>query len=167
VRCRWQREALDYACTSQMFHALVPSCPRTDVVGSCDVLTSPIYPYKAYRLIYKSPATPDTATFALNSLATCSGFPARDPAGNILQPSCSGTMTAKVDGVPVDFSARFICTYKTNSTKSEYFVRATYLPETTMVKELTVTVHEEGGQYTIAGTALSPAEDTIDITMTP
>jgi hypothetical protein len=57
--------------------------------------------------------------------------------------------------------------YPYKAYRSASFVRATYLPEATMVKELTVTVHDERGQYTIGGTALSPiTEGTVDIKMT-
>ncbi len=150
---------LDYACTADsnayVMGTVVPSCSRTDVVGYCELLTSPVQPFKRYKLIYKSAATPDTAALSVNYLALC-GLSAFDPVGKKLEPKCTGKITATIDGKVTDLSEQIVCTFKTDGTKSEYFVSGHNMLFAATDKMIQFAVHEEGGKYTIPGSALTP-----------
>lgn len=116
----------DYACTFYDETAKTPaSCPpKEDMIGYCLVAPNPAPGLKSWRLLYKSKILPDTDALSLN-LAASGCLTALTPDGKPLAArKCSGTVTAKVNGVAKDFSSKLTCTYKNDGTKAAYFVEA-------------------------------------------
>lgn len=120
------KTAADYWCTFYDEQATKPaSCPpKEDMIGFCEVWPNPAAGLKAWRLIYKSKLLPDTDALSLN-MAASGCLTANAPDGKpIAVRKCTGTVTAKVDGVAKDFSKELHCTYKNDGSKAAYFVEA-------------------------------------------
>jgi len=146
-----QKKALEYDCMPP-FAKVAADCPHADAVAYCVSPDSPVLTTRTFSLVNKSTITPDTTAVALNGVAICSGT-AYDLTGKALTASCKGTLKAKVDGTLVDFSSKLLCTYRSNGTKSEFFVNGQTAAQD---KSININVHFEGGAYSVPGTEISP-----------
>jgi hypothetical protein len=146
-----QRKALDFYCEPP-YSTIVTDCPRADAVGYCLGADSPAIPTRTYTLVNKSSITPDTTALSLNGPAICAGA-AYDMTGKPLISKCTGSVKATVDGTALDFSTNLVCWYKSNGTKSQYFVQA---QDASKTKSFNVNILQQGGMYSVPGNALAP-----------
>jgi hypothetical protein len=132
----------------------VTSCPRTapDVVGQCAGVDSPVIPYRTYVFIEKAKITPDATAFGLNPTAIC-GSPAYDLAGNPAATKCTGTFKASIDGTMTDFTNHLLCWFKSDGTKSQYFVSGQNAAQT---KTINLNILQDGTTYSVPGNAIAP-----------
>jgi hypothetical protein len=97
--------------------------------------------------VYESAVTPDAESVARNAFAICGSLTVYDLDDNALVANCTGTVTASVDGEPVDFSENILCTFRADGTRSTYYVRATANYNTPESKELTLKIiQDENGE---------------------
>lgn len=82
-----------------------------------------------------------------------------DMNGKALVSRCTGTIKATVDGVMTDFSKNLLCWYRSDGTKSLYFIQAA---DTTRYKSFNINIQQEGGKYSVPGTAGAPGFAYID-----
>jgi hypothetical protein len=66
---------------------------------------------------------------------------------------CTGTLKATVDGTMIDFSNHLNCWFKSDGTKSQYFVAG---QDSTGNKTINLTILGEGTTYTVPGNAIAP-----------
>jgi hypothetical protein len=144
-----QTSLLDQSCAG-LLGTVVDSCPRTDVVGYCDVFGVPDL-LKSYGLIYRSAINPDPIAVSLNQGSICQGV-AHAPSGAVLRASCAGRVAATVDGHPLVFSEGTSCAFKSDGVQAEFSLSA-IVPSSTGddSKALLIGVHQEGGLYTYPG----------------
>ena len=151
-----ERERLDTSCRVHLSGQVVDSCQRADVVAYCQeyALSSP---RAGYTLIYRAPINPDAAAVSLNAVAICSGA-AYLPTGERLHASCTGKVSASVDGQPLTFPRIAECTFKSDGARSELsFIAAHDAANIRDNRALDVAVREEGGAYRFGAVGLYPA----------
>jgi hypothetical protein len=94
------------------------------------------------RTVYQSAVTPDASAVARNALNVCAGQASMvyDTTGKPVTATCTGTLTASVDGVPTDFSKNLFCAYVSDGTKGTYFIRGSDDPSSINLKTLSIYV---------------------------
>jgi hypothetical protein len=135
-----QKLQADLLCTADRRGMVVPSCPATDAVASCDTSYAPERA-SVVQVIYRSPVTPDTESVALDGRAVCGLAPVRDVNGAPVERVCKGHFSALVDGQPLDFTQRLACWYESDGTRERYTIEGS----TGQHQELVLVIKREGG----------------------
>ena len=123
----------------------VTACPAETPVAYCvgtGTVAATQLSLDLVRTVYQSPVTPDASAVARNALNVCAGQASMvyDTTGKPVTATCTGTMTASVDGVPTDFSKNLFCAYVSNGTMGTYFIRGSDDPASINLKTLSIYV---------------------------
>ncbi|HEX2658005.1 MAG TPA: hypothetical protein VHU40_07020 [Polyangia bacterium] len=123
----------------------VAACPAETPVAYCvgtGTVPASQLSLDLVRTVYQSPVTPDASAVARNALNVCAGQASMvyDTTGKRITTSCTGTLTASVDGVPTDFSKNLFCAYVSDGTKGTYFIRGSDDPSSINLKTLSIYV---------------------------
>lgn len=141
-----QLELMGSVCTTLYGGQVVDACPddREPAAYCAGTDSIGLNMFAATKIVYQSDVTPDAAAVARNELAICGRFPGYDLDDAPLSATCTGTLTAEVDGMEQDFSEQFVCTFRSDGTKAVYLVRGSADGGTLDNRELTLRVGQDG-----------------------
>ncbi len=167
-----EKAAFAAYCALRVGGMMVASCPADPAAAYCvdsgTVTTGSItttvvtVPFDLVRVVYQSAVTPDAQAVARNSVAICGVAPAIYDAttNQLVAAKCSGTLTASVDGVPVDFSQGLFCSYSSDGPRGYYFIRGSDVPASIAVKTLSLSIYKNAtgvSLQTVLGAASPPS----------
>jgi len=137
-------------CAAFLGGKTVTACPAEPVAAYCAgpisfVSAGGTLMFDLVKTVYQGTVTADASAVARNSLAICGPLAnaVYDPANHHVQAICSGTVSASVDGVPVDFSKGLICTYTSDGTRTVYFLRGEDDPTSINLKSLSLSIYKD------------------------
>ena len=158
---------LSSACSSVMVNSvssrgqLVDACPAEDIVGVCPSLhLSGLPAWQGYRtkaFVYGSPITPDVASLARNSLATCDtqDGPILAPDGSERRAVCAGSATATFtpsDGAATEQTFTVpLCSYKRIADRIEYNIPIIAYQGLASQRTFTLRVTRQAGAFDRVG----------------
>jgi hypothetical protein len=130
-----------------LFGAKVDECPTDGTpvaycLGHQNVFVEGmVMTYDVIKVVYESAVNPDAASVARN-IAVCGLDPVYDTDDNLMTATCSGSVTAKVDGELVEFN-HLVCTFTSDGTRATYFIDATDDPQSPDAKSLNLSVFQD------------------------
>lgn len=135
-------------CTLIIGGTVVTACPAETPVAYCvgtGAALGSTLSLDVVRTIYQSAVTPDANAVARDAAAVCAAQATAvyDTAGHMVTGTCTGTLTASVDGVPVDFSKGLYCSYVSNGTEAIYFIRGSDDPQSIDLKTLSLSIFQD------------------------
>lgn len=148
-----EKTALATQCGLRYGGTAVAACPAEPLAATCvdastiasgNLATGVVQvPFDIVQAVYKSTVTPDAASVARNKLAVCQNAPAiYDAANHLVTATCSGTLTASVDGVPVNFSQGLACSFVSDGTRSILYVQGSDSPASVDLKTLSLSIYK-------------------------
>ena len=126
----------------------VTACPAETPVAYCvGTGTAPgtTTSLDLVRTVYQSAVTPDASAVARDALSVCAGQASSvyDTTGKQISATCTGMLTAVVDGVPTDFSKNLFCAYVSDGTVASYFIRGSDDPQSINLKTLSINIFKD------------------------
>lgn len=105
----------------------ITACPATDTPVAYCALASygrpgvQTVPFQVVAVIELSPISPSAAA-VVRDYASCDGGPIYDTANHHVTATCAGTLSASIDGVPVDFSTDIRCSFVSDGDRAMFQV---------------------------------------------
>jgi len=148
-----EKTALAGQCAIRYGGTMVASCPVEPLAATCidsstiaegNLATGVVQvPFDIVQAVYQGVVTPDAQAVARNKLAVCQNAPAiYDTANHLVNATCSGTLTASVDGVPVDFSHGLSCSFVSDGTRSLFYLQGSDNPGAIDLKTLSLSIYK-------------------------
>jgi hypothetical protein len=108
-------------------------------------------PFDVVRVIERGPFTPSAVAVARNVQAFCQGEPIYDTSNHHVSATCTGTLSATVDGVPKVFSSDVYCVFFTDGTRAAFAVSAGGPPEDPMMRWLVLNLFKDATGVSLKG----------------